>query len=385
MLAKESIIKFFKYFSLQRVVASGRFYPEIDGLRFVAIAAVVLLHLQGNLREFSGMPVPSENVERIVYDLIDTGIWGVSLFFILSGFIVAIPIAQKTKEGSVYSFKGFYKRRLIRIVPPYVVAMTVFFLGLVFLGKLTMTDDLWNYFASILYSHNIIFSEPSVIYVAAWSLEIEVQFYLLVPLFSFVFQFSTLVRFCIYFSVYILGCGFQLFGPIGFPNTLLNWIHYFAIGFIVADVTVNSFLHRFQGGYADVAGVLSFSVFLFGQINPPFLGFRIFGPPLLLGLLTISAVRGNILRRCLSYRGAVTIGGMCYSIYLVHGRVITFGLRMIPNGLLDNGYASSYLTCVLVFVPAILLVSTLFYILIEKPSMAAAKKFGRSRAITHSS
>src|ERR1700753_2512206 len=69
---------------------------DIDGLRTVAIALVILYHL--------GVP------------LITGGFVGVDVFFVISGFLMTSIVARGQANGS-FSFQNFYEHRLRRIVP----------------------------------------------------------------------------------------------------------------------------------------------------------------------------------------------------------------------------------------------------------------------------
>ena len=77
------------FLSLRRITSGGKFIPEIDGLRFVAIASVVVSHVQFLLVERSAL-APSANW---VFRAVNHGWRGVDLFFALSGFILALPFA----------------------------------------------------------------------------------------------------------------------------------------------------------------------------------------------------------------------------------------------------------------------------------------------------
>src|SRR5581483_4845753 len=90
------------------------------------------------------------------------------------------------------SLKAYYWRRVTRLEPPYLLAMLLCFLTLVFYWGQS-ARALWPHLlASMFYLHNIVYYSPdtmgfSTINPVAWSLEIEVQFYILAPLLACVF------------------------------------------------------------------------------------------------------------------------------------------------------------------------------------------------------
>jgi len=75
---------------------------DIDGLRAVAVVAVIFYHL--NVPGFSG------------------GFVGVDVFFVISGFLIASLISRELEEGR-FSLLSFYERRVRRIVPALVVLL----------------------------------------------------------------------------------------------------------------------------------------------------------------------------------------------------------------------------------------------------------------------
>src|SRR5262245_56709348 len=79
---------------LSRISSSGRFIPEIDGLRFIAITSVFLYHL-ACFTVHKTKDVPQDPV----YLVTSHGNFGVQLFFVISGFILSLPFAERRLEG----------------------------------------------------------------------------------------------------------------------------------------------------------------------------------------------------------------------------------------------------------------------------------------------
>ncbi|MBA2526443.1 MAG: acyltransferase [Pyrinomonadaceae bacterium] len=137
------------------------YIPELDGLRGIAIIAVVLFHL--------GAPGFS------------LGWTGVNLFFVISGFLIT-GILLDTKDGPHY-FRNFYARRMLRIFPIYYLTLTAIVLYALKSGE--SVDDLPYY---LFYGQNYVLSRhgwgadfPSL-FDHTWSLAVEEQFYLFWPL-----------------------------------------------------------------------------------------------------------------------------------------------------------------------------------------------------------
>jgi peptidoglycan/LPS O-acetylase OafA/YrhL len=161
---------------------SGRI-PELDGIRGIAIGMILITHL------FCVVTRPGS---ALAYALVPLRLnWsGVDLFFVLSGFLIG-GILLDARESSNY-FRVFYTRRFLRIVPIYAVlllcvglAMYLWSAGMIgkyeeiFIGRLP-----WAYFAAFLQNigmslHNVWGTFPLGV---TWSLAVEEQFYLTLPL-----------------------------------------------------------------------------------------------------------------------------------------------------------------------------------------------------------
>src|SRR5438132_61246 len=114
------------YALFKRQTNTTSFIPQIDGLRFLAIAMVLLYHI--NI--FVTVKVPFHFTRPAsdywwMFQLLDSDRKGVFLFFIISGFILALPFARATRQkGKQVRLKDYYLRRLTRLEPPYLLAMT---------------------------------------------------------------------------------------------------------------------------------------------------------------------------------------------------------------------------------------------------------------------
>jgi peptidoglycan/LPS O-acetylase OafA/YrhL len=149
---------------------------ELDGVRGLAILSVVLWHLTRSVSATA--PLPARLLVRGL-----TLTWsGVDLFFVLSGFLIG-GILLRNRAAANY-FRVFYARRALRIVPLYAIWLAAFVLGTVAVPRLfDQRIALWNYatftqnFAMVrqgTYGSNWL--------AVTWSLALEEQFYLVLPL-----------------------------------------------------------------------------------------------------------------------------------------------------------------------------------------------------------
>jgi len=99
--------------------------PFIDGLRGVAILSVLLYHCWVHtIRTPLLFSLGGRHVD--VTAPLHLGYLGVHLFLVLSGFCLTFPLARRGPSGMVLDLRRFFRRRALRILPPYYVALGVF-------------------------------------------------------------------------------------------------------------------------------------------------------------------------------------------------------------------------------------------------------------------
>jgi hypothetical protein len=148
-----------------------QYRPDIDGLRAVAVLAVVAHH---------AFP-----------DLLPGGFVGVDIFFVISGYLITRDILERQAAGT-FTLADFYRRRVRRIFPALVVVLAATLLA----GSLLLFKDeferlIRHTLASALFAQNFVLLGESGYFAPAaqllpllhlWSLAVEEQFYLVWPL-----------------------------------------------------------------------------------------------------------------------------------------------------------------------------------------------------------
>ena len=168
-----------------RDTTSGQFIPEIDGLRFIAIFSVILFHLNWFITSKTGRAEGAD----LLTEFLSHGNIGVQLFFVISGFVIALPFARgHLLNGRRPNLRQYLFRRLTRLEPPYIVNLLFRFAVLPLATAGTYGELFPHLLASMGYLHNVIYGSMSTINFVAWSLEIELQFYLLAPLITSIFM-----------------------------------------------------------------------------------------------------------------------------------------------------------------------------------------------------
>jgi peptidoglycan/LPS O-acetylase OafA/YrhL len=383
---------------LARVTSSGAFYPEVDGLRAIAILAVVAFHVQKYVPHATPAAYDwsiSASLVNSVEFISKKGFFGVELFFVISGFILSLPFATYyLGKGRRPSLASYYQRRVLRLEPPYIISLLVCFVLLTMVYGGSVRHLFPHLAASMVYIRQLVFGGNNPINGVLWSLECEVQFYVLAPFLAMLFLVGrkSIRRIC-FFAIPIVALGLvhaglllmkaphlgtipvvgvclRAFAPVSqFLDRIivLHYTGYFCAGFLLSDLFVSSW-----GGAPvkhwkwDIIGALAWVALLF-LIKEETKLFSVIAAtipfPLLILVAYIAAFRGPITNQILRNRWMVTIGGMCYTEYLYH----QFLLHMVQARL---GMITSK---ILIQLPLFLFVTVLFssvmFVLFEKPFM----------------
>ena len=84
--------------------------PEIDGLRAIAVCAVILYH--SKITFLGHLPFKG-------------GFIGVDIFFVISGYLIGLIILKELISTGSFSFKNFYEKRIRRILPAILLVMSI--------------------------------------------------------------------------------------------------------------------------------------------------------------------------------------------------------------------------------------------------------------------
>ncbi|MEO6222866.1 MAG: acyltransferase family protein, partial [Vicinamibacterales bacterium] len=336
----------------------AQFYrPDIDGLRAVAVLAVVLFHA------FEG--------------LAPGGFVGVDVFFVISGFLISRIIRRAVTDGT-FTLSGFYARRIRRILPALLVVLLTCLLA----GYAVSLADEWHtlgrhVFAGALFHANIAVAREATdgYFVALsgrnpllhlWSLGVEEQFYVVWPL-----MFAALVRWTrrplagvltILVLSFVLNVAWVITSPTDayfFPFTRLWEL---LVG--SALVFISRPLGRAQSEVAAVLGVgLIVASCVVFDWAAPFPGWRALAPTLGAALVIAAGPRAWICRKVLAAPPFVSVGLISYPLYLWHWPMLIFGRAVWIN--------SRFWPGTLLLVTASVALAYLTYRFVESRSRAA--------------
>ena len=337
-------------------------YEALDALRGVAVLMVVYDHLFAVAGErmvggaFAPVPWVRQWVSGPLGIIQDFGWFGVCLFFLISGFVIA-------HAGRRERMHVFVLRRVFRIVPPLAAAIAVVALLDVMAGTARPWPDYVRAVTLMGY-----LSVPQVIVLGvAWTLVIEVLFYALIAL------LSPLLKSAVPGLALVLGTAVPLLAIV-FARDFGD--RFFLLAASVAYLPVlliGSVLYLRQAGVLGTAaavalGLANAAVFLFGlsTIHTSFLPIGNSYPlSLVYALALFMGSLGRPAQPALKF-----VGDISYSLYLLHG---TLGFAAVQGLLaLGAGRASPWLAAL-----ACIAASWVFYRLVERPSMALGKRLAR--------
>jgi peptidoglycan/LPS O-acetylase OafA/YrhL len=295
------------------------------------------------------------------------GFYGVEIFFVLSGFIIAHSIRGAEVTGRY--IRDFAIRRSIRLDPPYWAAIAF----AVVMGALSarVVHKAYEFpSAADILSHitytQMIFGYPFTISGVFWTLTFEVQFYLVLVISMMLFQ--KLAR-----RLGVIAAALIVFGPL----YAIAWIW----GVFIPGANTEAFFY--VNWYGFFAGALGYWAASKRSVVIPFWALAI--GLLLLGrdisqvcavtavLLHVTLKNGSIVRT-LSNRPLQFLGTISYSLYLTHTQVQGASMyllyKFIPRTVGGEAVALilSALTCIAA--------AAFFWWIIERPSHALAKRFG---------
>ena len=193
--------------------------PYLDGVRGVAIVAVLLTHGTGFFA--------FTRLTHYVLPIFIFGWWGVDLFFVLSGFLITgILLKTKTATNRVSTF---YVRRFLRIFPIYYLCLFVLWGAAVrseWLSSVLFYRTAFDRAAYLLYLQNWLplwnsLSLPSTILGHFWSLAVEEQFYLIWPWLVWALRPVVVLRICVVGAVCALVLRITLVSHFG-PHLWIN-------------------------------------------------------------------------------------------------------------------------------------------------------------------
>jgi peptidoglycan/LPS O-acetylase OafA/YrhL len=351
-------------------MTSGSWIPQIDGLRFVAIVSVICFHIAGQLTSRTGHAIAIQPRYDLLARLLGNGDRGVLLFFVISGYILARPfLRQHRLHGKPVSLGAYYLRRVTRLEPPYILALLIYTVAFWVYGA-PLRAMLPHLAASMFYLHNLVFRSVSTINFVTWSLEIEIQFYLIAPLLGLIYVLrNTPARRGLLIVLIAASATFSIWAN-GHDSLIWHWtvladLHYFLTGFLLADIVEGHQQQPYRSHAWDAVSLLCWpAVFLLPRtfVSLAWL-------PILILPLYLAAFYGPLSNRFFRAPFVALVGGMCYSFYLMHMLIISVVFKATKHLAVFQDFLVNYFVQVVLLGAAVGLCATAYYVLIERPCM----------------
>jgi peptidoglycan/LPS O-acetylase OafA/YrhL len=345
--------------------------PEIDGLRAIAVGAVILYHAQ---------------ITILGHQPFKGGFIGVDIFFVISGYLITSIILKELVNKGTFSLKHFYERRVRRILPVLIFVMLV---SLPIAWMYLLPSNLLEFSKSILYSlgfsSNFYFHYSGLEYsvqglqhpfLHTWSLSVEEQYYILFPIVLLII-FKYFKKYLIHILIlgFVISLGLADWSSRNYPSASFYFLHT-----RMWELLAGSMLAYFEItlGYRSQNRILNLIL--------PFIGLILIGHSIIFfndemyhpSFYTLSSIIGvcliiwfsnkkEIITKTLSTKLFVGIGLISYSLYLWHYPIFVFAAKLNISG--GNIFIKLLMG---VFV---LILSILSYYLIEKPFRGTKIKF----------
>lgn len=293
--------------------------PDIDGLRAVAVSAVLVFHY-----------FPA---------LLPGGYVGVDIFFVISGFLITRIIAGELDRGA-FTYAGFYARRVRRIAPALILVVAATLLAGWFILRSDEYAQLGRHVAAaaLFLSNFVLWSETGYFepgthtkpLLHLWSLAVEEQFYIVWPVvLALVWRYARALRIPIIAGIVLASLAACILitqddATAGFYSPLSR-LWQLALGGLLAVAAMAGRRLSLPADLLALAGLgLIGAAFVLFDAFSPYPGWRALLPTCG-SALVIAAGPGALLNRwLLSNRPAVWLGLISYPLYLWHWPLISY-------------------------------------------------------------
>ena len=342
--------------------------PEIDGLRAIAVIAVIVYHTEITILGFQ----PFKG-----------GFIGVDIFFVISGYLITSIILKELIITGKFSFKNFYQRRIRRILPALIVVMIV---SIPFAWMYLLPKNFIDFSKSILYSlgfgSNYYFhytgqqyGEQSGLlkpFLHTWSLAVEEQFYILFPACLIIlFRYLKKNLLVILISFFIASLVIADFGSKGYASIKFSTFYFIhtriwelLAGSILSYCEIK-FGNKFKKTKISLLmpgiGLLLIAIYIFffdeKLLHPSFYTLL---PVIGVCIIIWFSDKEELITKILSSKLFVGIGLISYSLYLWHYPIFAFS--RITEFTESNIFKEIFIV-ILIFI-----LSIISYFFIEQPA-----------------
>ncbi|MGZ3866104.1 MAG: acyltransferase family protein [Bacteroidia bacterium] len=374
------------------------YFPNLNGLRFIAAFIVIIHHIE-QLKNMFGLKSYWEN-----YHIFILGKLGVTLFFVLSGFLITYLLLEEKKEFGFISIKEFYIRRILRIWPLYYlvtllgffVLPEISFFRLSGVNSIHESDYILKFCLFLFMLPNICLAFFGTVPYASqlWSVGVEEQFYLFWP--WMLNKSKHALRILVIIAV--------LFYSLNFISDILNFVNgkthvlteesltrlssslvgifsmlrigCMAIGGITAYILFSKNEKMLSILYSLPVQLLTYIILVAVYIKGVYLPQEGFSLLFAVVILNLAANPKSLL--VLENKVFNFLGKISYGLYMLHSIAIVVAIKLVLN-ITDQGFLSGSLIYFLSALFAIAL-AALSYFYFEKRFLNLKDKFAKVKS-----
>lgn len=362
------------------MIKSNNYFSNLNGVRCIAASMVIISHIELG-KSYFGIANKFESLKHL-------GALGVSLFFVLSGFLITfLLLEEKSKNGQI-NIKFFYLRRILRIWPLYflIVILSIFILPHIkWFDIPNFSLDLDSNFEFIkvivlflFFLTNILISIKLVPFATqTWSIGTEEQFYLIWPLIINRTEKLEKLFILIIFFYNLLNVVIRnsIFSEIKYFSLFQNYISLIQLDSLAFGALGACLLFKKSKILSRIINNFSFFFFLLLLIigvifYSHIIYFRSIFTAICFVVIILNLVRNEMLTNVLENKFFFKMGEISYGLYMYHQIIIA----MCINVLLKYDKFNNSLLYIFTFAITIL-ISILSYKFLEKPFIQKKKHY----------
>lgn len=365
--------------------ANRVFFPNLNGIRFLA-ALVVIVHHVEMAKYWFGLPniYDSSFVGGVFGEL------GIILFFVLSGFLITYLLLEEHRRTGTIGIKAFYMRRILRIWPVYylVVIFSLFiipnfhFFDIPGLSEQINDGFFLKSLAYMSFMPNLgyTFYEHIPYATQTWSVGVEEQFYLLWPVLMLyaVKKQKVLQVLVATVIIYLLVKTIVVVGHIADPSSVpilkswLFWDHFSIDCMALGGISAYLLFYRKEKAlkilfnkYLQAFLYIILAIITVKGLIIPWYSKELFAIIFMVLILNLAANKNTLIS--LEYKPLNYLGKISYGLYMYHNFVLTLVLKLFMlSGWVNVGSITGGIVYQLVSIGLTIIVSALSYEYFEK-------------------
>ena len=369
------------------------YFPGLHGLRFFAALMVIFSHVE-LLKDYHGYP----NLYASNLAVYESGRIGVTLFFVLSGFLISYLLLTERKVSGTISIRNFYIRRILRIWPLYYLLVFLAFIVIPRIPFFTIPE----YSAALSQNFPYTFSlyllllpqvalsifNPVPFAEPLWSIGVEEQFYLLWPV--LLKYFRNFLRLTVVITVavilgrqvvFMLSEANRTSPNLEYWNYLLSYLYFtriecMAIGGMGAWLVFRQKSALLRVIYSRVFQVLLYALtayLLLTEQNKPIYNYAPYALCFCLIIVNVATNKHSLLK--LENSLFVFLGNISFAMYMFHELIIKLVLELLRTRETTFNDVTSNVVLHALSIVLTMLVSTAVYYGFERRFLRLKSRF----------